>query len=1650
MGLRIQKRWADRYKNLIFAGLSVFAFVVQPFYGVVASQVANAVSGVEDVTTQQQLIDALADTSVNKINLYLSQPTTQQIKVDRSVEFSGGQLTGGWTAQSGSAGYGNDAVLLITGANTVFKATSLTVDGGGSSRGLQGIQVYGGASATFNDLTVKNSAKAGLHVNGSTVSVNNLTTSNNGNSYGGVLIDQGSGVTTIPSLTVTGQSVQNEGGADINQDNGNSAKSSWLNDSSNQYDSQNYDVDLFTDHYHHILSNIKTAPVAPTLVSPTPTEGSVLTTDTATIAWTKPAYAHSVNYSIDGVVKNTVDSGVVGDIITPSALTPGVHTIKVQSQSLSGLTGPWSAERTFSVLANPTGLHFTQKGADLAVNNGQSVTRDGNSSIRLKWDTQSGVTGYEFSWQAPDGASGSFQKLSSVQLVNPYKDITGLYTTFGSNLSTHGEGVYTFKIKAIGADGTTKSGESSINLLYGAHQQYAVVTAPQYTNSNFNVSVQAHDNIGFASLGADVRSTPNPNAGSSWVNAPCVNGLYNPVLSTISTNASGVDINYSCKVDISNITDGTYAIRATGNNLAGFYFAEASSPYALTVVDRELPTISNLTAVQTSKDVVTISGNVSDDNIVGYYCWLTTKDGSTEVGTRVSKCGGYWPNVNSQGVLGTINVTGLASGEYTVHVAAKDKAGNITGNEISIAPASASADVTIDHSAPILKKVDLNDIRTVGGINYTNATHNGGFLDVTFTTDEPLKLVGSEVSFRIPGFSGPPATGWTYLTPVSGQANTYVAHIDLTNKPRTTDAFFKNKTYKDIQLRFRLVDTLGNVNGTYYAQNTDKSVVQSDIDTPYDSRNFKFTLDNTAPTNVTVTSPTDGSYVHSTNGKLIVTGTATDDIAMNRVGVQLIKPGVSGQIAQPFDHMYNQNPGTWSAEFDVNALNLADGQYGLNISAVDLLGNVTKISTFFTLDNSAPVVTVTPNATNGVLHGIASFDINVTGDNFDVAQMKHVPIVFQKGDDWDTRTKSNGKIDLSSGHAVFTVDTKGVGETGKPFADVVVPVAAFTNPAYANGFEKGYELKLGSFTDLAGNPVQVDHTVNSVGGGNGYLMTFRWFGLDNTAPTISGVKLNSNTPKFMPTANGESYTGKSVDIVNGVITVKAEVTDPNGVSVYNAKLMRLNSAGYTYTRTNPTVSKNGNVWTFTLDTKTANDTDGNSLEDGMYQFFFNVKDSLGNISNKRIDILVDNTAPAKPDGLKLFAVNDNHTYALSSIPVLIKRQAVYPQWNPVTLDVNGNSEDVAYYNYESKGGHTSIIYGTDASEDSIIKNWVPPTDRTDGFRVQAVDKAGNVSEWSDWMYMTYDSTAPVVTLDSSLDGRTLQGPVSIKAGIQDDNVFHYYITVTKDGADITTSVVSPRQVNNQTTFTGQELFTLNGDGRYTVKLEARDEASALGGNNGNKDANSTKLISFIIDNTGPAITGNATGVVSGTGTIAPALTDEDGAQSGNTYVWVQTSGPSATISNDTALNPTFTPSVDGDYVFTLTATDHPAGNVTTKIFSFTYAAPVPAQAVAPVTTTPGTGPAAAAGNGFTNVNITDGDSGVLGDSTTNTDTNKQGSVDDKGASTQQGSVKGASDEHAGCTQFLGICWYYWIPVVIVVLAVLEFTRRKLRSNGANA
>ena len=135
----------------------------------------------------------------NTIVLLKDLDVTAQINVTKRVTIEGA----GHTIKADNASWltGNsDKHLLNIQDTSNVTVQNLTLD---SNNQAYGNQAYSATGVAFNDVTMVNSKGAGLTVNRSTVTANNLTTSNN--TWGGVNVDGGT-----PHFTLTGNSTLNE------------------------------------------------------------------------------------------------------------------------------------------------------------------------------------------------------------------------------------------------------------------------------------------------------------------------------------------------------------------------------------------------------------------------------------------------------------------------------------------------------------------------------------------------------------------------------------------------------------------------------------------------------------------------------------------------------------------------------------------------------------------------------------------------------------------------------------------------------------------------------------------------------------------------------------------------------------------------------------------------------------------------------------------------------------------------------------------------------------------------------------------------------------------------------------------------------------------------------------------------------------------------------------------------------------------------------------------------------------------------------------------------------------------------------------------------------------------------------------------------
>lgn len=152
--------------------------------------------------------------------------TTAQFNITKALTLDGNDHTI-------TAAFSGGSVVQITANNVTLK--DLVVDGGTTSTvptvNNRGINIYVVTGVLLDAVTATHNTKNGIVVNGSTVTVNNITTSGNG--WEGIDVDLGGGVTSPAALTVNGVSLHEETKAAIRIDNITKAVS--VTDTNSQY-----------------------------------------------------------------------------------------------------------------------------------------------------------------------------------------------------------------------------------------------------------------------------------------------------------------------------------------------------------------------------------------------------------------------------------------------------------------------------------------------------------------------------------------------------------------------------------------------------------------------------------------------------------------------------------------------------------------------------------------------------------------------------------------------------------------------------------------------------------------------------------------------------------------------------------------------------------------------------------------------------------------------------------------------------------------------------------------------------------------------------------------------------------------------------------------------------------------------------------------------------------------------------------------------------------------------------------------------------------------------------------------------------------------------------------------------------------------------
>jgi len=271
------------------------------------------------------------------------------------------------------------------------------------------------------------------------------------------------------------------------------------------------------------------------------------------------------------------------------------------------------------------------------------------------------------------------------------------------------------------------------------------------------------------------------------------------------------------------------------------------------------------------------------------------------------------------------------------------------------------------------------------------------------------------------------------------------------------------------------------------------------------SKTVNFTVDMTEPSLV-ITSPTNGTLLSESD--VLITYIANDSVTH----VEYVR--------------YSLDQGEWSMTFTDSILlsDLPDGEHTVEIEAYDLPRNRNATSVSFTVDTTAPVVTITSPANGGyTTGGLVTWTVDDALD----ANLTEVSI---DGANWTAVSGNSHTFDLADGtYTAYVRVTDMVGLVGTDEVtftlDSVAPSLTITSPA--NG------------------------TYNNTGS-----VTVTWTSSDANGITKTEVRKDGGSWSVV---TGQSIT--VTGLTDGARTISVRVTDAAGNSVTESVVVLVSTSG---------------------------------------------------------------------------------------------------------------------------------------------------------------------------------------------------------------------------------------------------------------------------------------------------------------------------------------------------------------------------------------------------------------------------------------------------------------------------------------------------------
>ncbi len=1005
---------------------------------------------------------------------------------------------------------------------------------------------------------------------------------------------------------------------------------------------------------------------------------------------------------------------------------------------------------------------------------------------------------------------------------------------------------------------------------------------------------------------------------------------YTTVLDAAGNWSVGVPANV-----ISGLSDGTATVSVSVTDAAG---NTGSGTHNVTV-DTGLPSVSFnaisddnvLNAVEKGQDlsVSGTSANLAEGTLV-----TVTLNGKNYTATTAAD--GTWSLT-----VPAADLTGLGQASYTLNATATNGVGNSVSNTANLLVDTALPTVTINtiagdnviNAAEVAAGQTLsgkvanaeagNTVTvTIGGNTYTATVQS----DLTWSVNVPesvLTALGNgdlTVSATVTNGHGNMGTGERDVTidaSLPGLRVNTVAGDDVINSIEHGQNLIVSGTSDGLAAGTTLTVT---VNGKTYAASVladgswTAAIPAADV-----GALAAGTMTVTVAGQSTAGNPV--SISHDVTVDLAAVAISIDAIATDDVinaaekGVDLVLSGSTSNVEENQTVTVTFGGKTYTAKVDADGnwtatvpsadlAGLKDGDASVQVSVTNAHGNSASAGREYSVDATAPTVTIDTVAGDNVINGSeAAAGVAISGTT--TAEVGQTVTVTLGGNSYTAQVQQGG---------VWSVNVPGTDLSA--LADNGYTVQASVSDAAGNPGSAGKAITLDTTPPTVSfNVVAGDDLINSVEHGQAQIVSGTATGASVGDKVV--ITIGSNQYTTTVDASGKWSVGVPASVISaltdGTVTLSATITDSAGNSSTQTHDVVVNTASVALTvntlsgddvinaaeagaslvingssaqfasGTQVTITLNGKSYTATIQsdgswTTTVPAADVGTLADGAsYQVSVSAQDSAGNSASATHTISVDTTAPVVSIG-KL-SVDDMLNAAEAQQPLTVHGSSSAEAGQTVTVTLGGKTYTALV---GSDGTWTLDVPAADLA--ALSQGALTVT-------ASVNDKAGNSGQTTHTL--TVDTIAPAVTISTVADddivnnaeqlaGQTISGTTTAEQGqtvTVSFNGHSYQATVAANGS---WSVFVP----------GRDFLGLS-DGDYTITATVSDKAGNPGSATHdvtlNGDVPTIAINTFAQDDIVNAAEHGTPLVISGT-TDAPAGQTVTITLNGKTYT--------ATVQND--------------------------------------------------------------------------------------------------------------------------------------------------------